>query len=286
MKNISSTTPKENTITTILKNNENKEPLYNNITTQFIKRLQIDNFAGVQPMNAPVGTVSTMEWKNTKEGIVLDVIDHVVTAQTRKMQISMTTEFIQNVQQPYNADCVQSVSYAVADEMADETQSAMCNIMYQNSANCYDFRLEVDDDPQTNVLKLLDASNDIAIRSKRGVANVWILPTDLYASLTPIFHQTSFEREHNPPTTFQDIQYMGTFNKQHKIFVSHRNTVALLMYKGNASDTIATIDAGLIFQPYQLIPYELESNQMGFMLRYNWFKHPKISCYFTNIQVR
>jgi len=136
-------------------------------------------------------------------------------------------------------------NYQMADtiveyEFADIMTAKISDSIYENSIKP-NFRIDITDNADDVLQKLwlaAEISGDVMLPDIR---NKWILPVDLAVKLFPIFRQ-------NPK--FNTELYLGDVNKLGNyrgvdIFVSYRNTVALLCYKGYDNK-----DSGMVFSPF------------------------------------
>lgn len=245
------------------------------IRTILADKLKLHHFIGIQPMVAPVGLiyalVCTQQSSDTNS---LELIPKPIEARMWKLSTKV------NYPNEYTDELLQ----AHATELCTEMHNEYMDLMYRVST-VVDFRLDLGENPDVMLAKLMEGSKEIGRMSRRGRGNRMILPYEVYCLLIPSLMARGFV-QHQGERELTDILFCGIIDGV-EIYTSIRNTVVLIGYKGCTGET----DCGIFHAPFQLEVTQGETSVDGDSTisthyRYGQRVMPTACHYYVSIQVR
>lgn len=214
----------------------------NSIHEKLSTAMQLPDYIGIQPMIAPTGLLYNLRYTQQPDNcdqMSLEIVSHAIEAKSRSLGIRIPFDVVTD---GLEGEIVQAAAMEISRDFNEE----FMDLMYQNSTYV-DFRLDLEEDPDAIITKIMRACNDIARNSRRGVANKVVLPYELYAHILPYMSSKGWFTTTNNQT-MSDLLHVGTLFDTQDVYVSIRNTVVLLGYKGGAGET----DTGIFFCPHQI----------------------------------
>lgn len=251
------------------------------IQNKLVDALQLPEYVGVQALPAPTGTVYAL--RRTPHVIGepggLEVVQASVEAITRSLNIRIPMDCIPQAENEAVQVAVMEISQGFNNEFMD--------LIYQNST-ATDFRINTSTDtPQDAIAKIMKACTMVARNSGRGNANKVIIPLDVYGLIQQHMVDMQWFSPSDNNQTLSDLAHVGTLFGVADIYVSTRNTVVLVGYKGSGGE----IDASIVFCPHKIsanltinpCTFELHISMDTFHGRY---VADNATDYHANIQVR
>lgn len=229
-----------------------------NLTIHTARKLTegLSQFAGVQPMQAPVGLAFKLI-PNEKDGI--DLVSVAVEASTRKLQTEWSVEAMVDLGQERNLELGDELSKLVSDEIVSEfmnhaRKEIVANVepeepIVVDFSNPFEF---VSAKTQRLIEKINHVAARISVNTRRGEAN-FILCSPMVISLLQSSNAVfapAIEGSFKGPNHFQ---LAGTLNGKIRVYSFIPNNASsdedkiIVGYHGSNTDT------GLIVCPYQLI---------------------------------
>jgi len=249
------------------------------IRKSIASKLKIHNFVGMQPMAQSSGSVYVLQWGPTlNDSKTLEIVSRPIIA--KDWCFSTTMQQIKGCPDAYADELI----CAYTSEICSEIHNGYMDLMYEVSTKV-DFRINLNDSPDTNLDKIVAGANEIARNARRGAGNKVILPYDMYHHLIPALQKVGFSPAGGDGSV-SDVMYCGTALGM-DIYSSMRNTVVLIGYKGDAGET----DVGIYHAPYQLevaireIPPYARS-EISTHYNYGQYMPLNVGDYYVSMQVR
>lgn len=210
---------------------------------------------GEQMSLNPVGNTSTFnQFKET----TLKFTQTTVTARTRKLAAQWSLEAAQDAQASLGLNIEKEMITALAQTIANDIDRELVNVIEAKigyTAN-YDYANvsgtnSMTEKYQALYTKVLEVSNQIAVRTRRGAANWMIINPNVLTVLQTLksFNFAPTTSSYVDPT---NIGLAGTIEGRYKVFtdIIRTSNDIIMGYKGQ-SET----DTGIVYMPY--VPLEV-----------------------------
>lgn len=227
-----------NSIVANMKYDENN--LNHKLINRIVKLLQIDNFAGLQPLDRTVGSVYNM----TMDNAILNVIANAVSTHNIEFASRLDSNSMNKSVDVYGTYMEEQYVNFMSTEIVYEMHKKLLDTMYVNSQSV-NYRIESNDEPAIILSKLISASMKVSYNSKRGSANKWVLPKSLYHRIGSVL-KPALTHVHDQQSS-TDLLYCGDFGGI-SVFTSIYSDVAMVHYKGANQ-----IDSNIIYNIFNLI---------------------------------
>lgn len=214
---------------------------------------------GIQPMSSPVGLSYLMQFTESEPGMLsLEIVKHTVEAGTRRLASQWSIEASQDLIAECGLDIENQIADSLAVEIANEIYAELISTAHAiaNRHQSHNLLLTTTilQNPDALMVALNKAANNIALTTRRGVANFVLMNSETFSLIFK--DNTSARAEMLQTITTEALHTHYKFKIPnstlgYNIYVTDNiKTNGFLMgYKGPVSE----VDAALIYCPYVLV---------------------------------
>ena len=195
---------------------------------------------------------------NALREVTLKFVQQTVTAKTRKLAAQWTLEAAQDAQASLGLNIEKEMITALAQTIANDIDREILNTIESNVGYTtnYDYANvsgtnSMAEKYQALYSKILEVSNQIAVRTRRGAAN-WMIVNPNVLTILQTLKSFNFAPSASSYVDPTNVGLAGTIEGRFKVFTDIIRTSddVLLGYKGNTET-----DTGIVYLPY--VPLEV-----------------------------
>lgn len=214
---------------------------------------------GIQPMCHPVGPSYLMQYTVSEQGAMsLEIVQHAVEAGTRRLATQWTIEATQDLIAEHGLDIENEIANSLASEIANEIYAELIStahaIAKRHQSHDILLTTSILQDPAKLLVTFNKAANNIALTTRRGVANFILMNSETFSL---IFKDNTSARAESLQTITTEALHthykfkIPNLRSEYDIYVTDniKTNGVLMGYRGKVSE----VDAALIYCPYVLV---------------------------------
>jgi len=225
----------------------------------FRRRQFDDNGNEIIPSEGEKVTLSNVTHPDgiLSDEVTIDFVQTTATARTRKLQAQWTMEASQDAQSSLGINVEKELISAMAQTIANDIDRELINTIESKVGIAVDYKYStvlsdsVYEKYQALYTKVLEVSNHIAMRNRRGAAN-WMIVNPKVLTVLQSLKSFNFAPSSSNYVDPTNVGLAGTIDGRFKVYtdIIRYSDDILLGYKG-PSET----DAGIFYMPY--VPLEV-----------------------------